>query len=384
MSGPLLIAAISGRALAAAARRAGYEPVVLDLFNDRDTRALASRSAAVAGSIEQGFEAEALCAAARLEPDLPLVYGGGFEDRPALLRHLAAGRRLYGNAPETLARTKDPAVFFALLDRLAIPHPEVALSAPESRADWPAGWLVKRIGGAGGAHVRPARCGVGDAGHYFQRRGEGRAVSVLFLANGRDALTLGFSLQWRAPGRGLGFLFGGAAQPARFEPAIAEAMQGVLPGLVAETGLRGLNSADFLVRPDGFELLEINPRPGATLDIFDRPGDGQRGEGQHLLALHLAACEGQLPATWWPVPGASACAVLYAPRDLAVPQALRWPDWAADLPDGGSAIPAGAPICTVLAEGIEVDAARRLVEQRSRQILRAIEHPTDSALSGAA
>ncbi|MGF1612107.1 MAG: ATP-grasp domain-containing protein [Kiloniellales bacterium] len=388
MSRPLLIVAISGRTLAAAARRAGFEPVVIDLFNDLDTRTLAIRSQAVAGSIDEGFETEALLAAAIADPDLQLVYGAGFEDRPELLARLAAGRRLYGNAPETLARIKDPAYFFRLLDRLAVPHPEIALGPPEADAGWPGGWLVKRIGGAGGAHVRAARREGAVAGHYFQRRSEGRSVSALFLANGRDALTLGFSLQWGAPGRGLGFLFGGAAQPARFEPAIAETMAGILPRLVAETGLVGLNSADFLVRPDGFELLEINPRPGATLDIFDKAPQGAGEDaGQGLLALHLAACDGVLPPTWWPAPGASACAVLYAPRDLTVPKHFAWPGWAADRPDGGSAIPAGAPLCTVLAETAEtsdVDRVRQLVEQRSRQLLRAIEHPGADALLGAA
>ena len=51
--------------------------------------------------------------------------------------------------------------------------------------------------------------------------------------------------------------------------------------------LVGLNSADFLVDGDDFRLLEINPRPGATLDIFEPP----KGS---LFALHIAACEGEL------------------------------------------------------------------------------------------
>jgi uncharacterized protein len=33
----ILIAAITGRSLAAAARRAGFRPLVADLFNDADT-----------------------------------------------------------------------------------------------------------------------------------------------------------------------------------------------------------------------------------------------------------------------------------------------------------------------------------------------------------
>ncbi|RUT92049.1 hypothetical protein EOD12_35280, partial [Mesorhizobium sp. M7A.T.Ca.TU.009.02.1.1] len=34
-------------------------------------------------------------------------------------------------------------------------------------------------------------------------------------------------------------------------------------------GLVGLCSADLIRGPDGYKFIEINPRPGATLDIFD-------------------------------------------------------------------------------------------------------------------
>ena len=41
--------------------------------------------------------------------------------------------------------------------------------------------------------------------------------------------------------------------------------------LARSLGLRGLNSADFLIEGDNAWLIEINPRPGATLDLFDSP-----------------------------------------------------------------------------------------------------------------
>ncbi|NNH33816.1 tetrahydromethanopterin C1 transfer protein, partial [Rhizobium sp. SEMIA 4085] len=47
----IMIAAISGRSLAAAARRAGYRPLVADLFCDCDTVALSERTARLSGSI---------------------------------------------------------------------------------------------------------------------------------------------------------------------------------------------------------------------------------------------------------------------------------------------------------------------------------------------
>ncbi len=52
----LLIAAISGRSLAAAARRAGFRPLVADLFNDADTLALAERAIKLAGTLQSGID----------------------------------------------------------------------------------------------------------------------------------------------------------------------------------------------------------------------------------------------------------------------------------------------------------------------------------------
>ncbi len=58
------------------------------------------------------------------------MLGSGFEDRPKLVATLARRYRLIGNDGETVARAKDPAVLFALLDTLAIAHPETQLDAP--------------------------------------------------------------------------------------------------------------------------------------------------------------------------------------------------------------------------------------------------------------
>src|SRR5262245_9389147 len=162
-----LLVALSGRALAVAARRAGRRAAVADLFGDTDTRASAEASLVVAGDFDAGFEAAALLAAAeRLAPAASpprcgLVYGSGLESRPDLLAQLAEGRRLFGNAPATVARTKNPRAFFALLDRLGLPYPAISDTAPRDTA----GWLMKRIGGSGGGHVEAARAGAATNGN---------------------------------------------------------------------------------------------------------------------------------------------------------------------------------------------------------------------------
>ena len=96
-----------------------------------------------------------------------------------------------------------------------------------------------------------------------------------------------------------------------------------------------MNSADFLVDQGTFHFLEINPRPGATLDIFE-PADGS------LFALHVAACDGRLPDRVPAHDGAMAAAIVYADRDIRVP-ARDWPDWTADRPHAGTLVKAGEP-----------------------------------------
>ena len=64
---------------------------------------------------------------------------------------------------------------------------------------------------------------------------------------------------------------------------------GWLSGLADRAGLLGLCSADFIRSEDGYWLVEINPRPGATLDIFDSPE-------APLMEAHLAP-RGARPGT---------------------------------------------------------------------------------------
>jgi len=373
-----LLVALSARALAVAARRAGRRAVVADLFGDTDTRASAEASLVVDGDFEEGFDAAALLAAAeRLAPAASpprcgLVYGSGLESQTEVLAQLASGRRLFGNAPATVARTKDPKHFFALLDRLGLPYPAISFSPP---AD-PAGWLRKRVGGSGGGHVEPARAGAApEGGCYFQRRMGGRPMGASFLADGRSALLLGFSEQWSSPGS---FRFGGLLQPAAIGARVAAAIPAALDGLTRELGLVGLNSLDLIVDGDDFHILEVNPRPGANLDVFD--GADPAG----LFGLHVAACEGRLPERWTPPAQATAMSVLYAERPLRVPRPIAWPAWVADRPAPGARIETGAPICTVLAAAPSRAAVREVVAARTAHVFSRLLDGEDSAMFAAA
>jgi predicted ATP-grasp superfamily ATP-dependent carboligase len=126
-------------------------------------------------------------------------------------------------------------------------------------------------------------------------------------------------------------------------------------------------SADFVVRDEDPLLLEINPRPGATLDIFDR---GARP----LLRLHLEAVrQGKLPARVSKFQDAMASAIVYATRGSAAPAVTTWPAWVADRPKSSEWIDKNRPICTVLARAGTAAGAKRLVEARRRRILKLVQ-----------
>jgi predicted ATP-grasp superfamily ATP-dependent carboligase len=353
----VLIAAISGRALAVSARRGGYLPLVADFFGDQDTAAVAQRHVTLGGELAQGFREhelmEALEHLALQYAPAGIVCGTGFEDRPQLLARLAQRWPLFGNSADKVARAKDPEIFAALCRDCGIAHPRVSLSPPAARNSW----VAKRRGGSGGRHVAAASAKEFGEGVYYQSRVPGKPVSALLLANGVSAIVLGFSEQWACPTPRQPFRYGGAVRPAAIASGLAERLAQSACGLAAALSLTGLNSADFMVDGDDFWILEINPRPGATLDIFE-------ADGASLFSLHTGACAGDLPDEPPRLDGAKASAIFYADRDVIAPQRFEWPNWSADRPNAGIAIKAGEPLCTVHAVAATGVEARALVDER--------------------
>ncbi len=359
----VLIAAASGRALAASARRGGYTPLVADFFGDEDTLAAAGAHVRLPDGLTHGMCSDGILAAlerlARVEKPAGIVCGTGFEDRPALLVAIARRWRLLGNGADVVVRAKDPRALAEFCRDCGIPHPALSLRPP---AD-PAGWLMKRRGGAGGRHIRAAvHSDTADEAFYFQRRVEGRPVSALVVADGRRALVLGFSEQWCSPTADHPFRYGGAVRPAPLARTAADAMIAAVQRLVPKLSLVGLNSADFLIDGRSIQLLEINPRPGATLDIFEPDDDS-------IFAMHIAACEDILPAKAPGFEQAKASAIVYAERHIPAFPALDWPAWAADRPGVGTAVAKGDPLCTVFARAASAASAQALAQRRAAMIV---------------
>lgn len=357
----ILVTGLSARALSASARRAGYAPLAADLFADLDLREVAQAWVIIEGELARGLEwkplVAALTALAASRNPIGIVCGAGLEDRPDFLNRLAERWMLFGNSCAAVRRAKDLEILAAACARLGIPHPALSLgrvSGPD--------WLGKMKGGAGGSHVT---AGPASAGDYFQERVDGQPVAALVLGAGERAITLGLSAQWSDPLPDAPFRFGGAVRPATLAPAIEAAVEDAAQKIVETFGLVGLNSVDFLVGPDGWHLIEVNPRPGATLDIFD-------SEEAPLFALHMASCGGELPAERPVHTGGAAARIVYASQSIITVPELDWPAWTADRQPPGSRVPAGAPLCTIIARAATPQEARALVAERGESILAAL------------
>lgn len=383
MGEAVLIAAQSGRALAQAARRAGLRPYVADLFGDADTLALAETCRVMPGRFGRGMVPEAALdaldgLAAEAGDSLGVVLGSGFEDDPALIADIARRHRLIGASAETVAVLKDPFAFAALCARLGVPHPAVSAGP----VDDPSRWLAKARGGSGGGHIRPAETAMPEPGHYLQARVPGRPYALNGLAAGGDVRVLALTEQWCSPAPGRPFRYGGAV-------AFAEGETGPLPAplvaaitraagrIVAATGLTGLFSADFLSDGSEWWLTEINPRPGATLDVLDR-------RSRPLLPAHVAAClsGGRQIDLGAPPVDAAASAICYAGCDHAPVPTVAWPPHVRDRPGAGTVVRRDAPLCTVFATGANGAAARTALHERVGRLRMALnENPQDEEAS---
>nr|WP_282571283.1 ATP-grasp domain-containing protein [Methylonatrum kenyense] len=340
----------------------------MDAFGDADTLAAAEVFVPLplrGGVVDVAGLAESVSAVARRHRPAGLVYGSGLEAVPFLLDRLGRHLPVTGNPAAVLAAVQRPEQLQYWLEGGPVAFPDTQTARPDDAAHW----LVKPLAGSGGSGVRPAAV-VAEPNEVYQRRIHGVSRSALFLADGKRACLLGVHQQWCRPDNsdGGGFLHGGAANRNDLTGAQLERLRALLDALTTRAGLRGLNGVDCIDDGQQLWLLEINARPCASLDLYDAALPGG------LFHWHLRAMAGVLPEAPGQVPQRG-YRVVYAPHALRVPRAIDWPDWISDRPLPGSRIAAGAPVCTVHAEGGDFDACCRCLAAREQRLLQALREP---------
>ena len=360
----IVIAARSARMLAESARQSGLRPIAIDLYGDTDTRRAAHWLPAAgpdAHTLDPNRLRDTLARLARRGDLIGWVAGAGFEGHPAWLDRGARHLRLLGNDAATVAYVKDPRHFFGLLDALDIPHPEVRFTPPDTL-----GWLRKQVGGSGGWHVRRWVHGMdpkSPATHYFQRECPGTPMSLLFLADGERIAPIGFNRLLCEPLALHPLAFGGVIGPVPLAAGPAADVLHAATQLASHLGLRGLNGLDFILLRGEVQVIEINPRPPATLALYDTRVPGG------LMRAHVDACDGQLAALPRFEDLPSGIRVVYADRDHMVTAqegaCMAAADWVHDLPRAGARIAMNEPWCSVSANGRDADEVTAMLAARA-------------------
>ncbi len=342
----LLIVARTARSLAQAARAAGYEPWVIDLFGDEDTRAVARHTIALTPNALFDFNPGelfgAIAAVQTLAGPMAIVCGSAFERSCAVLAKMARHYRVLGCSAETYRQLHDlPALFDELRAEYGVTVPATTWCSPRD----PQGWLRKSVGGSGGYHVQPAATHPRpNKRHYFQRQVAGDSRSALFIANGQDCQLVGCAAHLRWHGAA-SYRYEGARTCASPLAALRARLCDIGTILTRRLALRGCFGFDFLWQgEDRVVLVDINPRPPATLDLWP--------ERARLFAAHVAACDvGTLLYSRPQTTIRYAHLILYADAPCRVAADIRWPPWVFDRPCSGTVIARATPVCTLTAHG---------------------------------
>jgi predicted ATP-grasp superfamily ATP-dependent carboligase len=364
--GPLLIVGASGRAAAASALRAGFEPFVIDLFADADTKRLGPVRACPAGEFPDG-----LVRLTRGRKGVPLLYTGGLENHPELIARLSAARPLYGNGPESLVKVRDPVALSAACAARGFPHPEVRSAGqklPKSGR-----WVWKPVAGSGGIGVRfasPAdlrRPGGLPPTHVLQKFVPGRRMSAVFVSRRRQCELVGVTTQLVGEPWVHARPFGYAGTVGPVEPPAGLFNLGYEISTWAD--LRGIWGLDFILRGGVPVPIEVNPRYPASVEVLELAC------GVPLLDRHAAVFEHELPSLRTRPRRCRVVgkAVYYAPHRLTTPKVGPWSEsevyaatvWrrpdSADIPNPGTVIESGHPVLTILTEAdTEADCLVRL------------------------
>ena len=365
---PLLVLAASARAIARSCERAGRSPVCFDFFADADTPRV-TRVDAEATAVD------------RTPGTGPLIYGGGFENRPAVLARIARTRPILGTTGPALVAARGG---FAALSRQA------GCRLPEETAVPPAGgdWWWKPTDSAGGCFGRdrqPGRRG------RWQRHIDGESFGAAFLATGHrpglpeppdvtplgaaslgaaslDVELLGVVRQFPTGGRGKWPFF---AMDLVHDPAaiVPDPIRRLAERLAA-AGVSGPFGVDYLLTPGGEVVaLECNPRFTAGMELLER-GCGRSIIGDWLDGPPRGGSTGpqsggqsrpQSGGANQPQSGGRESTVwgrriVLADRDLV--STLIPTDTRCDVPPPGTPVVRGQPWCSVFAAAETVERCR--------------------------
>lgn len=373
----LLIVGASTRAAAWSAVRAGFQPVCADQFADRDLQQIAE-----VVSVQQYPQS--------LPDDLTNISADAWMFVGAMENHRRVLAQMQQNVPlghycgpglESLSQLRDPAWLAKKLAPLGC-YPPVILEADrgESRADLDTRrWLRKPLAGGGGRAISIAPPDQpGDEPCYWQQFIPGTPFSALYLLAPGQAELLMLSRQWIGVEEATAptpFTYCGSVGPWPASTEMTQQLTEIGATLIAGVDDRGLLGVDLVWDGRKFWVVEVNPRYTASAELWELT-TGRSAVGEHLAACGVTGVNLQMPQLASQSPGLLGKLILYADQELIAPDLRRFlgsrPLWStpflADVPQAGSTIAAGWPICTLFARGATAEDCFDKLSRRADRI----------------
>lgn len=379
----LLVVGLNPRPVAMAAKRLGFDVVVVDFFGDTDLVGAvdAVYPTGKAGDPFGEYSSKVLVEKAReaIEDTQPeaLLLTSEVGCNWRYVRDLGKLSRILGNGWKAVKMVRGWEDFFRRLDEINIPHPKTLLVDDERGAhtaldEMSMPLIIKPVHGSGGAGVRL----VDSEEAVFPELEKNGEILVQEYITGLNASVSVLSTGWEARAISLneqliGFKesnvdepFGYCGNIVPLEHRLRDESLRIAKKICEEFGLVGSNGID-LVLADKPYVIEVNPRFQDTQECIERVYN------INMVDLHIRALDGILPdlrrgnSVW-------AKAILYADRDCKV-GSLTGLDGVVDIPESGSAIPMGNPVCSVIANGKTRDTAFYILLKKLQGVKRKLK-----------
>ncbi len=396
----ILVIGASARAAAQSIRRAGMEVAALDLFVDRDLRAIAE------------------CEAIRLYPESivsqairwqnhAVMLCGGMENHPEVISELEKRHTLIGPTASQIVSLRDLDCWKSWVAEFGN---DTWLRFPDTldndrvvaEGELGASWLAKSYRGAGGTHVRRFRAGESYDPHtnYLQRFESGMVLGITFRCLSEATVVIGGTQNLSASelhsegfviAPELPFLYYGSIGPVCVPQALETKLAAWMGKIANSIHYRGILQADFVASQDGrLYLLEINPRWTASMEVLEMCSSMNLVQEQLKTQFQVKAGNAIPPSTRESKTEAIKL-VVYANRQQMISQQIsdemmNSSNWQAsqhidaqgstgwsDIPEAGTLIEAGAPIATawgLRSKGLETQPIKEWMTQEMQNFSR--------------
>ncbi|BDC36005.1 MAG: ATP-grasp domain-containing protein [Candidatus Methanoliparum thermophilum] len=345
MIGKILIIGSSVRHIVCSAKKAGYDVISIDFFDDLDLVRCDKNHV----KIEDNYLDKAI---AKLSFD-HVVLSSHIEsfDIPDTIK-----AKILGNPIDKMREVNNKLKLAERLDNLGYTQPKFYEDAKIST-------VMKPIEGGGGIKNRLIKR-IEDIpedyeGFFFQEYiKKGEDISVSCISNGIDTISLTANEQL------IGEKFLNAPSPFTYCGNIvpyvgknSKKIKKIASNLISDLELKGFNGVDFKVSKDKVYVIEVNPRICGSLDAIEL------STGINIFDMHVKSSIGILPKEEPISKNFSARSIVFAGENVRIKDELDH-RFFRDIPKVGSVIQKNRPITSITVS----DTSRRKVLNRIKFI----------------